>query len=313
MTKRNKIFGLLLVFLFSISAVVVYAAEALTEEKFKEKMEDMGYEVSDGWSGVTATKGEGEDAESYEFAEFDSEAEAKESLATAYAWIKAAEAMAEDTEDVSIKCNSCEVDAKGDTGYLLVTGKEDGKTYASLTARVGKTVITATGPKSEVLATMKKLGYYSGTNWVLYVVIGVVGVGAIGAVVYFLTKKKNNNMNNGGMNYGQPMMNSMNQGMNNYGQPMMNNMNQGINNFGQPVNNNPQPMMGQPAGFGQPQPMDQGMNNFGQSVNNNPQPMMGQPAGFGQPQPVNDMNQGMNNFGQPVNNNPMNNNFPNMN
>ncbi|MBE6150240.1 MAG: hypothetical protein E7162_00260 [Firmicutes bacterium] len=316
MLKRKGIFGLLLGLLLSVG--VVFAAEALSEDAFTEKMEDLGYEVTSLFGYVTASDDDNE--ESYNYMKFDSADEAIEELASRYETAKKQKELFDEYDDeekegisFKLKCSNCEEDASGDTGFVEMyakNSKEDEEIYA-IAYRVEDTIIAATGEnKADIVKTMKELGYYSGGSIMLYIIIAVVIVGAVGAALYYFTKKKGNNGGNN-MPYGQPM--------NNYGQPM-----------------GAQPM-GQNMGFNQPigpQPMDQGMNNFNQPVG--PQPMeqnmnFGQPVGpqpmeqnmnFGQPVGPQPMDQNMNNFGQPVgpqptdpnfNNNQMNNNFPNMN
>lgn len=252
MLKKKGIFGLLLGLLLSVS--VVYAATALSEDDFTEKMEKLGYEVTSIFGYVTAS--DEDDEESYNYQKFDSVDEAKETLAKSY---EQAESMKEmydeykkegeaDGISFKLKCSNCEEDASGDTGFVEVYAKnseEDEEMYM-LVYRIEDTVIAATGEnKADIVKTMKELGYYSGGSIILYIIIAVVIVGGVGAALYFFTKKKGNKGGNN-MPYGQPM--------NNYGQPM-----------------GAQPM-GQNMGFNQsmgPQPMDQNMN-FGQP---GPQPM----------------------------------------
>ena len=269
MKKRmNLIFGWLLVCLFAISSTVVYAAEALTADKFEDKMKDLDYSTVQYGTSVYASSSEHD--ETFVFTVAESEEEAKEAIDETYE-------EAEDYEDLKRSKTT-----SGNKSCVTISGKEDGEYGFVMACSIDDTLVMAMTSDEDRVSTvkdvMKELGYYSGSNIVLYVVIGVVVAIGVVAVIYFLTKKKgNNNMNNGGMYYGQPQ--PMNQGMN-FGQPQ------------QPTN--------QGMDFGQPQqPMNQGMN-FGQ-----PQQPMNQGMDFGQPQP---MNQGMN-FGQPQQPMNQNNNF----
>lgn len=256
MLKKKSLLSLLFVLLFSV--ILVDAKEFLTEEKFKEKMEAMGYEVSSySWSnGATATKGEGDDEVTVTYNWYEEVKDAKEEFAgICKIYKEQKEKLEEKASDDGLNYNisfskvNCEKDTESSTGFISLTikaskGDEEFDSYIYV-YRLENTLIQGLSEdKSAVVDVMKGLGYYSFSTWIIFLVLGIFAF-IIGAAVIIIVviskKKKNNNMNginglypNNGMNYNQNSVNNFNQPMNNG----MNYEQNSVNNFNQPVDNN---------------------------------------------------------------------------
>ena len=290
MLKKKGILGLLLLVLCSF--VVVEAKEALTSEKFEEKMEDLGYETM-GYGGTIYAYPKDEDDDDtvqFVFREFEDADEAQEILDDAY----------EETDEYDDLKRS--KTSSGNSSCIKISGKEDGEYAYLLACRVDNTIVMGMTDSESKTGTvdgvLKDLGYYSSSAWVVILVVAVVVaiVAAVVVVIISSSKKKNNN----GMN-----MNGM-YSNNGFNQPMNNGFNQPMNNMAPPMNNMGMPDNGMNNGFNQP------MNNMAPPMNNMGMPDNGMNNGFNQPV-NNGFNQPVNNMDPNMNNNPMNNNFPNMN